>query len=211
MTGHAPLTNRIVHIGDRGFGESKRGASLLGHDRCGRQHQRNVSSDKTDLSHRRGREEETSLSCLAGSNGVRVGKLGSESFEFEMPGIEQVLDIQPTLTPISDSDPNSRSALAPPETPERVTRVGIATLEPTAEPLDPLRRRPVRESVRTNGPGRLRLNAVVTHRGCGAEPFFDVALLQQLALTRGVAPHTRETVGLVRRGRRVSWLCGDGN
>src|SRR4051812_31804238 len=79
---------------------------------------------------------------------------------------------------------------------ERVAAVGIARVEPGAEPRGALRRRAVRERVRVHAPSRLLLEGVITDGGRSAEALVDVARLEDLLLLRGMTPDACEAVGL---------------
>src|SRR6185312_10826935 len=79
---------------------------------------------------------------------------------------------------------------------ERVTIPRIPILQPSLEPTDPLRRRPMRERVRIHLPRRLLLDPIVSHRRRCVQPRLDVARLENVFFPRLVRPNPGVAVGL---------------
>src|SRR5215475_3690505 len=80
---------------------------------------------------------------------------------------------------------------------ERVALAGIARVDPTLEPAHALGGAPVRERLRHDAARRLSLQAIVADRGGGVQALLDVAGLEDLARTLGVAgPDARQAIGL---------------
>src|SRR5688572_21604372 len=90
---------------------------------------------------------------------------------------------------------------------EAVAPLWIARFEAAAEPLDPLCRATVRESLGRNPAGGHALQAVVANRRGRTQRLFgvarlelDPASLEPALLRRRVAPEARETVRLQFQG-----------
>ena len=86
---------------------------------------------------------------------------------------------------------------------ERVAHLDVAALESALEPGDPLLRGSVREAIGRDPGARHALDAVITDRGGGIQPLFEVAGLELHLPLRGAAglrrlipPDARKTVGL---------------
>ena len=86
---------------------------------------------------------------------------------------------------------------------ERIARARVARVHAAVEPLDALRRRAVRESIRGDVTGRHLLQTVVANGRGGAQRVFGVAGFElyaprpkAAALPSGVAPDAGEAIGL---------------
>ena len=79
---------------------------------------------------------------------------------------------------------------------EGIAAAGVAGLEAAVEPANALIGGAVAEGIGAHAAGRVALEGVVTDRGGGGQGLLDVALLEDLALARGVGPHTGVAVGL---------------
>jgi hypothetical protein len=83
-----------------------------------------------------------------------------------------------------------------PSAAEGVTRIGVAGLQPAAQPARALLGGAVRERLGRDVALTLSLQPIVANRGRGSEAFVDITRVEELTLGGVIAPHTREAVGL---------------